>query len=827
MTAGFGANTGLDAAGVVFGLAYQSAAESLLKAAAAVINACRYNGVKVELCASNYSIAEAASLLGGGGAVLAAPAEPVKFVAPGPPGTLGPGEPPPLLWAVVESLVGDLWPDGDAQALHAAAAAWRGFEAAVGGAHAGLNSSNVLIGAQQIAEGELIHQALSRMGAAMEGLGEQCGKMAATLDDFANEVARAQNAIRDLLHRLGSVSGLWHEMEAFLVGDALDEVRKVADDIKAVLHNLGREARAVEQMMQWGMEVADGLVVGMEKYVRDLLTHFLGEQVGNPVATVFDTWINSNEGAFKSAFGMVQSMEQLDPRWFLIDPVGAADTWKDATRTGLINHFLNPHEAAVADQQMLKSVLHLEDWRRDRPGLGFGGNLFDVATLFAGGEIFGAGAKGVRTGVRGAEAAGDAIAGAGRGDRVTGEIGAVAGAGSAFGDIGKASHGVTEGLKNLTGDLAKADPHPGGSPAGMTPAKQPVPVESTPRPIEPSHPAKASTESPTAPRRPAAKGATEANVGPHEPVAATTSNGSHSARGLATQYHGEPSAAGRPPATADHPRVSAPYDHFSPTDLQPGEHVPVQPSALSAWRRAEPPQVSPPSEASQAPNPTSGPTGFPSEAAPHIGSPDGGGPGGHTKEHALPLDPVEPTGGNVSFSPHQEVDGPAAHPIPVDGYYPPHVVGRLTSEDLSALADYTGSGYLDLNSALRTTTLDASQYARIGALNQALEKLPVYEGTVVRGSDLSAEVIAQYKPGEIIIEKAFMSTSTDPEIAQSATFAGNVEFRILSKTGRNISSVSMFPNEQEILFPAGTKFFVLSKTVDQSTGKTIIDMMER
>src|SRR3981081_2984456 len=65
LTAGFGANTGLDVAGMVFGLSYQSTAESLLKLATAAINACRCNGAAIQVDASNYSKAEAASTLGG------------------------------------------------------------------------------------------------------------------------------------------------------------------------------------------------------------------------------------------------------------------------------------------------------------------------------------------------------------------------------------------------------------------------------------------------------------------------------------------------------------------------------------------------------------------------------------------------------------------------------------------------------------------------------------------------------------------------------------------------------------------------------------------
>jgi hypothetical protein len=122
--------------------------------------------------------------------------------------------------------------------------------------------------------------------------------------------------------------------------------------------------------------------------------------------------------------------------------------------------------------------------------------------------------------------------------------------------------------------------------------------------------------------------------------------------------------------------------------------------------------------------------------------------------------------------------------------------------------------------------LDASQYARVEAINNALGKLPAYDGPVVRGTNLPPEVLAQYRPGEYIIEKGFMSTTTNPIVAQSPAFGGNVEFRVLSSTGRDISAVSLFPAEQEVLFPSGTRFLVLGKTVDPVTGRTIIEMIE-
>jgi hypothetical protein len=151
----------------------------------------------------------------------------------------------------------------------------------------------------------------------------------------------------------------------------------------------------------------------------------------------------------------------------------------------------------------------------------------------------------------------------------------------------------------------------------------------------------------------------------------------------------------------------------------------------------------------------------------------------------------------------------------------------LTPDDLPALADYTGPGYQDLNNALRIDALEASQQARVDAIIRALEKLPPYEGTVIRGTNLPVDVLDRYQPGQVITEPAFTSTTTIRAVAEGPAFAGNVEFRIFSTTGRDISSFSMYPGEQEILFPPGAKFYVVNKTVDPQTCRTIIEMIER
>ncbi|MDT5259459.1 MAG: hypothetical protein QOD10_4539 [Mycobacterium sp.] len=961
LTAGFAAHTGMDAAGMVFGLAYQDAAEKLLQAVAAAINACRHCGALIQQGASNYSKAEAASTLGGGAGVLEAPPEPVKIAAPGPPGTLGPGQPPPLLWALVQSVLDDVWPDGDAAALHAAATRWRSFGGAASGMQGALNASKSLLDGQQLPEGGQIDDALSKMGTAMADIGQQCGKLATSLDGFADEVEHAQNSIRDLLHRLESLTNLAHDVMVILEGDAIDEIKKIADDIEGVLHNLGREARAFEQGVKQGMQVVDGLVVKLEKYVRGELTHFLGDPVGNQLATAFDVFANANEGVLKGAVGMTLAIGDLDPRWFLIDPKGAAATWSEMLNSGwkgsLINAFINPVEAGKADLQTLKSLLHVDDWSTARPGLGLGENAFDLATLFIpGAGEAGAAADGAGAAARGAEGA-EAAAAAERAGAAEGVAGA-AGARGALADVAKTGSGLTKNLEGITGDLPKIEPPPGGTPvalppgkplepsvgpaphppdtppgapagptaappgppgpaggaphdpgpapagggphdpAGGPPAPAPAPAggaqeppggpaaaatapasapgggphgplsppmdgphEPAPVPVgEPHGPIPATAPGSAPPAVPAGGPHEPVSVpagGPHEPVSVPAGGGPHEPVSVPAGGPHEPASV---PVGGPHEPVSVPAagsplasvpvaagERLPSTVPQLAEHMPARAPAAPGGSPVEPTRVaarSPqpaPSFTSSAPHsapPGGRPTELPGSGGLHgpgDGGPPGGRPHGEPPHGGGPHGPGDggPPGGRPlkppphDGTPHGPGDGGAEHQNPAEGGYHSSTIDSLTSDDLSAMADYSGSGYNELNSALRSDEVDASQYARVQAINDALQKLPAYHGPVIRGTNLPPEVLAQYRPGEIVTEDAFVSTTTNPAVARSPSFAGNVEFRIMSSTGRDISSVSMFPSEQEILFPAGTSFYVVSKIIDPLTGRTVIRMVER
>lgn len=546
-------------------------------------------------------------------------------VGPGASRNVGSGQPPPLLWALVQSFLDDVWPDGDAAALHAAAASWRAFGGAASGMQGALNASKSLLNGHQIPEGGQIDDALSKMGTAMAGIGEQCGKLATSLDGFADEVEHAQNSIRDLLHRLESLTNLAHDVMVILEGDAIDEIKKIADDIEGVLHNLGREARSAEQGIKQGMQVVDGLVVKLEKYVRGELAHFLGDAVGNQLATTFDFFANANEGVLKGAVGMTLAIEDLDPRWFLIDPKGAAATWSDMLKSGwkgsLFNAFVNPVEFGETNLQTLKSLLHVDDWSSARPGLGLGENIFDgVTLLIPGAGEAGAAADGVGAAARGAEGA-EAAGAAERASAAEGVAGA-AGARGALADIAGTGSGLTKNLEGIGGDLPKIEPPRGGTPVALPPGK-PLEPPVGPAPHPPDTPA-------------------PAGGGPHDPGGAPPASAPAPAGGVEEPPH-EPATAAPAPAS---PPGGGPNGSLPPQMGGPHEPAPVPAGAPHEPIPATEPGSAPPAvPAGGLHDPASVPGGGAHEP---VSVPAGG-----------PHEPVPvPAGG-----PHEPVSAPAGAPL--------------------------------------------------------------------------------------------------------------------------------------------------------------------
>lgn len=128
----------------------------------------------------------------------------------------------------------------------------------------------------------------------------------------------------------------------------------------------------------------------------------------------------------------------------------------------------------------------------------------------------------------------------------------------------------------------------------------------------------------------------------------------------------------------------------------------------------------------------------------------------------------------------------------------------MSYEEFTALQEYTGSAYGCMNSYLRQSNKKNQAIEEyIQLVNQALDKLPNYQGIVVRGGNLPSNVAEMHQKGNIVTYQAFTSTST------GRSFSAKDQFLIISKTGKPIMGSSQMKAEHEVLFKSGTRFEVL------------------
>jgi hypothetical protein len=139
----------------------------------------------------------------------------------------------------------------------------------------------------------------------------------------------------------------------------------------------------------------------------------------------------------------------------------------------------------------------------------------------------------------------------------------------------------------------------------------------------------------------------------------------------------------------------------------------------------------------------------------------------------------------------------------------------LDDVDNAAINLYTRGGDSYLNEIHRGNSKpfrgQEENFVKIDArLQAALDKLPNWDDELVyrraRKHDYNGDPIAdKYRVGEIIQEEAYMSTTT------KVISKDDIRFIVYSRTGKNITSLSEYPNEREVLFKAKTKFRVLAK----------------
>lgn len=146
----------------------------------------------------------------------------------------------------------------------------------------------------------------------------------------------------------------------------------------------------------------------------------------------------------------------------------------------------------------------------------------------------------------------------------------------------------------------------------------------------------------------------------------------------------------------------------------------------------------------------------------------------------------------------------------------------------TTLNQYTQQDYAALNRKLRYGKTDKI----VSQIIQDLQTAKPFAGTVYRGLTLDkADISNTFKVGRIYRDMGFMSTSKNHTVSQKFNTLGvplsrtdnrSITLVIESKTGKDISRISQYPEEQEVLFLPLTGFEVVSIEKDGWEEYTIV-----
>jgi hypothetical protein len=163
------------------------------------------------------------------------------------------------------------------------------------------------------------------------------------------------------------------------------------------------------------------------------------------------------------------------------------------------------------------------------------------------------------------------------------------------------------------------------------------------------------------------------------------------------------------------------------------------------------------------------------------------------------------------------------------------VLQSITHPEKVALWDYVGTGYRIMNRSLRgdigedekLSLTEMQSVGHIDDLKSAIDKTALKEDTVVyRGMKVKGEL----KAGNIIEDKGFVSTSTNPREARgfAITSSEGAVAMITLRAGAKAFPVNR--DEQEVIVQAGSRFRVTKVTEEpyvqfgQETYRKVIEM---
>ncbi|ENY9402732.1 ADP-ribosyltransferase [Salmonella enterica] len=149
-----------------------------------------------------------------------------------------------------------------------------------------------------------------------------------------------------------------------------------------------------------------------------------------------------------------------------------------------------------------------------------------------------------------------------------------------------------------------------------------------------------------------------------------------------------------------------------------------------------------------------------------------------------------------------------------------------SAKAICALEKYTGTGYLELNNALRNSLpLDGTMQEVIKGLNEIFAKNPDFGSLLKTFRGVSHKTnLSALKEGEIEVIKGYLSTSRDVNVANNFRGMDGEELNIFfGKSHCDLSKKSKYPFEQEELYPHGIK---VRKLFQHDLGKMRINIFE-
>lgn len=145
----------------------------------------------------------------------------------------------------------------------------------------------------------------------------------------------------------------------------------------------------------------------------------------------------------------------------------------------------------------------------------------------------------------------------------------------------------------------------------------------------------------------------------------------------------------------------------------------------------------------------------------------------------------------------------------------------LSKIEVGVVRQYT----LDSSSAINSWLNEmggVSEETTVEYLDQALAKLPIEQNpTLYRREYRNAAELSEYVQGAEITFKGYISAS------HKRFYGGNVYITFVNqKTGRDISHLSNYPAEEEVLFPRGTSFRVLDTQWKEGVLEVVLEEVE-